>query len=238
MDHSALKQIYCSPKPAKTIRIQNFLEELSDFSFDFQHISGKRIFVSDFLSCFSSDNTEHELIPYLTDTSLLNKASYMSQLDDVYKFNYNMCQGICTSHSFPITRSQSKTQKIAIPSLFTLSTDRPRPAAKASILRDPLALLTRKRSTALPLLDVSQPMPKKLKHGCPPKKRATEYIAELLFPVDVVGENLNDSLPTLYRVRRRRRQPTPATPQVDAPLGPDPFSDDDTALIQIHKPNV
>ncbi len=35
MDHSALKRIYCSRKPAKTIHIQKFLEEISDFSFDF-----------------------------------------------------------------------------------------------------------------------------------------------------------------------------------------------------------
>ncbi len=45
MDHSALKQIYCSRKPGKTIRIQKFLEEISDFSFDFQHISGKHMFL-------------------------------------------------------------------------------------------------------------------------------------------------------------------------------------------------
>ncbi len=52
MDHIALKCIYCSRKPAKTIRILKFLEEISDFSFDFQHISDKYMFASDFLSCF------------------------------------------------------------------------------------------------------------------------------------------------------------------------------------------
>ncbi len=36
----------------------------SDFSFDFQHISGKHMFVSDFLSRFSSDNINDEYIPY------------------------------------------------------------------------------------------------------------------------------------------------------------------------------
>ncbi len=41
MDHTALKSIYCSCMPAKTKRIQKCLEEISDFSFDFQHISGK-----------------------------------------------------------------------------------------------------------------------------------------------------------------------------------------------------
>ncbi len=81
MDHSALKQIYCSHKSAKTIRIQKYLEEISDFSFDFQHISGPHMFVSDFLSRFSSDNNDEKPIPYLMDTSLLNNASYMTQLD-------------------------------------------------------------------------------------------------------------------------------------------------------------
>ncbi len=40
MDQSALKCIYCSKKPAKTVRIQKCLEEISDFSFGFEHISG------------------------------------------------------------------------------------------------------------------------------------------------------------------------------------------------------
>ncbi len=34
---------------------QTVLAEISDFSFDFEHISGKHMFVSDFLSHFSSD---------------------------------------------------------------------------------------------------------------------------------------------------------------------------------------
>ncbi len=97
------------------------MEEISDFSFDFQHISGKHMFVSD----FSSDNNDEEPIPYLRDTSLLNNTSNMTQLDAICKFNYNTGQGICTSHLFPITRSQAKMQKIAIPSLFKPSTDRP-----------------------------------------------------------------------------------------------------------------
>ncbi len=167
MDHSALKRIWCSHKPAKTIRIQKFFEDISDFSFDFQHISGKHMFVSDFLSWFSSDNNDEEPIPYFTDISPLNNASYVSQLDAICMFNYNTGQGICTSHSFPITRSEAKILKIAIPSLFTPSTDRPGPAAKSRILRDPPAVLTRKRSTALPLLDVSQPAPDERRHGRP-----------------------------------------------------------------------
>ncbi len=88
MDHSALKQKYCSLKPAKTICKQKFVEEISDFSFDFQQISGKQMFVSDFLSHFSSDNNIEEPIPYLTDTSLLYNDTYITQLDAIYKFNY------------------------------------------------------------------------------------------------------------------------------------------------------
>ncbi len=45
MDHSTLKHIYCITKPAKTVRIQKFLKEISDFSFDIEHISGKHMFV-------------------------------------------------------------------------------------------------------------------------------------------------------------------------------------------------
>ncbi len=81
----------------------------------------------------------------------------MTQLDAICKFNYNTHQGICTSYSFPITRSQVKLQKIAIPIIFKPSTDRPATTAKASVLRDPPAVLT--RSTALPPLDVSQNTP-------------------------------------------------------------------------------
>ncbi len=186
--------------------------EISDFSFNFQHISGKHMFVSDFLSWFSSDDKEDEPILYLTDTSLLKKRSIYIYLCYI---KYNTGQGVCTSHLFPITRSQAILQKIAIPSLFTPSRDRP--VVKASILRDPPAVLTRKRSTALPPLDVSQPAPEKWRRGHPPKKRAIDPILPLPEAADIVAEDLNVSLPTLYQVRRRRWQPTPATPQVEAP---------------------
>ncbi len=62
MDHSALKGIYCFKNPAKTVYIQKYLEEISDFSFDIEHITGKHVFVSDFLSLFSSDNQDEEPI--------------------------------------------------------------------------------------------------------------------------------------------------------------------------------
>ncbi len=71
-------------------------------------------------------------------------------------------------------KSHAKLQKIALPSLFKPSTGRLGTAAKASILRDPPAVLTRKRSTALPPPDISQNTPEKWKLGRPPKKRAIE----------------------------------------------------------------
>ncbi len=146
MDHNVLKCIYCSNKPAKTFRIQKSLKEISDCSFNFEHMSGKHMFVSDFLSCFSSDNKDEERIPYLTDTSCLDNVSYMSYLDNMCSFNYKTNQGICTKHSFPLTTSQAKLQKITIPSLFkgetiaSSSTHRP-----PSLLRDPAAIKTGKR---------------------------------------------------------------------------------------------
>ncbi len=98
--------------------------------------------------------------------------------------------------------------KISIPSLFKPSTDRPGPAAKASVLRDPPAVLTRKRSTALPPLDVSQNAPDKTRCGRTPKKRAIEPMVTLPEATDVEAEDLNNSLPILYPVRCRRKLPT------------------------------
>ncbi len=88
------------------VRIQKFLEESFDFSFDFVHISGKHMFVSDFLSRFSSDNKDDEPIPYFTDTSLLDNVSYMSYLDNMCDFNYDTLQGICTKLAIPVKRPQ------------------------------------------------------------------------------------------------------------------------------------
>ncbi len=50
------------------------------------------MFVSDFLSRFSSDNKEDEPMPYLTNTLLLNITSNMS-VRRYFKFNYNTGQG-------------------------------------------------------------------------------------------------------------------------------------------------
>ncbi len=110
----------------------------------------------------------------------------MTQLDAIFKFNYN------------------KMQKIATPNLFKPSTDRPGPAAKSSVLRNQPAVLTKKRSTALPPLDVSQTAPYKKRHVRPPKKRDIKPMITLAKATDVEAEDLNHSLQTLYPVRRRR----------------------------------
>ncbi len=146
MDHSALKHIYCSKKLAKTVSIQKFVKEILDFSFDFEHISGKHMFVSDFLSRFSSENKDVEPIPYITDTSLLANVSYMLYLDNMCDFNYDTLQGICTNHAFPVTRSQAKLQKIAIPPLFKSGFIASIPTQKPCLLRDPPFVLAHKRS--------------------------------------------------------------------------------------------
>ncbi len=52
------------------------------------------MFVSNILSCFSSDNIDDESIPYYTDTSLQYDASYTFQLDAICQFNYDTCQGV------------------------------------------------------------------------------------------------------------------------------------------------
>ncbi len=117
-------------------------------------------------------------------------------------------------------------------SLFKPSTDRSGPAAKASVLRDQPAVLTRKRSTDLPPLDVSHNTPEKRKRGRPPKKRAIEPMVTLPEATDIEAEDLNDSLPTLYPVRHRIRQPTPSTTQVDDLPERAQFSDNETTLKQ------
>ncbi len=122
------------------------------------------MFVSDFLSCLSSANNDEEPIPYLTETSIVGNSSYMSHLDNICQYNYKTNQGLCNLHSFPFTRSQGKLQKVAIPSLFGIDQATAKPSQKPSILRDPPSVIARKRSTALPPIDVSHTAPKK--RGC------------------------------------------------------------------------
>ncbi len=119
MDHSALENIYCSKKAAKTIRIPKFFEEISDYSFTFEHVSGENMFVLDFFSHFSNNNDEWEAIPFVTDTSILSNKYFMAFLDNNCKFEYSSNSGVCTEHSYPFTCSQTKGQKIQMPSLFS-----------------------------------------------------------------------------------------------------------------------
>ncbi len=98
MDNDALKCIYCSKnllKPAKMIRIEKILEEVSDFLFDIEHVSGKDMFVSDFFCHFSSDNQDEKPIPYLTDISCLDNASYMSYLEQPLRRHYSASPSLC-----------------------------------------------------------------------------------------------------------------------------------------------
>ncbi len=119
------------------------------------------MFVSDFLSYSSSQNEDEEPIPYLMDTSLLDKDSYITQIDNVCQFDYKTNSGLCNQHSFPLTRSQAKLHKVVIPSLFKADQSTTRSTQKASILRDPPADMASKRSTALPPLEPLQTAPKK-----------------------------------------------------------------------------
>ncbi len=107
MDHCALKHIYSSHKPAKTVRIQTFLEEISDYSFTFEHVSGKNMYISDFLSRFSNNKDDGEAIPFVIDTSALSNKHFMSVFDSKCNYDYSTNSGVCTGHSFPATRSQT-----------------------------------------------------------------------------------------------------------------------------------
>ncbi len=197
------------------------------------------MFVYDFLSRFSSNSIDEEQIPYLTDTTLLDDASYMSHLEDMCQFNYDTLQRVCTSHSFPLMRSQAKRQKIAIPSLFKTDQATSGPNPKASVLRDPPAIMASKRSTALAPIDLNQTTHKKRGHGCPPLNRTVQPTPPIADIDDNIVEDMNETLPTLFPVRRRRQQAVPVAPlptvQPDAQL---PYNDDEMALKQIHIHNL
>ncbi len=197
------------------------------------------MFVSDFLNLFSSNNKDKEPITYLTDNTLLEDASYMSHLDDIFQFNYDTLSGVCMFHSFPLMRSQAKLQKIAIPSLFKTNPAPSGPNPKASVLRDPPAIVASKRSTALPLIDLNQTTPKKRGRGCPLLNRTvqpTPSIADIDYNI---VEDKNETLPTLFPVRRRRRQAMPVAPLPTVqPHTQLPYNDDETALKQIHIHNL
>ncbi len=72
----------------------------------------------------------------------------------------------------------------------------------------------------------------------PPTKRALTPTAFTPVIDDIVADDINETLSTLYLVRRHRRKPAPAAPQVSAPPEPIPYNDDETALKQIHTSNL
>ncbi len=80
IDHRSLKFIYKSKKPAKTNRIKKYLEELLDYSFTFEHIPGTKMFISYYLSRFSTGNNETESIPFLTNRNNLTGNLYFNEI--------------------------------------------------------------------------------------------------------------------------------------------------------------
>ncbi len=233
MDYSALKHIYCFRKPAKTVLIQNFCRKFQTFHL-ISTISLASTCLS-LISCrhFSSNNKDEEPILYLTDTTLLDDASYMFHLDGTCQFNYDTLQGVWTSHTFPLTRSRAKLQKIAIPSLFKTIRATSGPNPKASVL------IASKRSTALTSIDLNQTAFKKRGCGCPPLNRTIQHTPLIADIDDNIVEDMNETLPMLFPVRRRRRQ---ASPLASLPtIQPDwqlPCNDDEMALKHIHICNL
>ncbi len=189
------------------------------------------MFVSDFVSHCSSDNKDEEPIPYFTDTSCLDNVSYMSYLDTMCNFNYKTNQGICTKHSFPSTRSQAKLQKIILQSTVSSSKQRP-----PSLLRDLPAVIAGKRSIAPPPADLGTTAPKKRGHSRPPLHRVEQTHPFIHTKEPDVIEDINETLPTMFPVRKRlrNRQPVqPAQPLIVQPNVPLPYDEDHTAIKQI-----
>ncbi len=98
--------------------------------------------------------------------------------------------------------------------------------------------MARNRLTTLPYVDVSQSAPEKRRCGHPPTKRPIEPIAPIPELNEVLADDRNKTLPTLYPVRRHRRQPALVAPQVLAPTELPPYYNDETALKQIHTCNL
>ncbi len=161
MDHSALTMIYNSHKQAKMNRIQKYLEELSDYSFTIEHIAGTKMFISDYLSRFSGDNSGNDRIPFLTSRENLTGNEYMN-ID-----MSNGCRNIAAQpvsrdeHSFPVTRSQTRAQNISLPCLFpagggarNAKSKAPKPASRSKPASTPLSISVNKsiESNVLPVV--------------------------------------------------------------------------------------
>ncbi len=156
-------------------------------------------------------------------------------------FNYDTLQGICTKHTFPVTRSQAKLQKISIPPLFKSGSTASVPTQKTSLLRHPPAVLAHKRSTVLPPVDLGTTSPKKRGRGRQPNIRVNQPTPAIPDVEPDVAEDINETLPTLFPVRKRvrRRQALPqAQPAIAKPDAPLPFIEEQTAIKQIHTSNL
>ncbi len=199
------------------------MEEISDYSFTFEHVSGKNMFVSDFLSRFSDNNDDGEAIPFVTDTSILNNKNFMAVLNNKCKFDYSSNSGVCTGHCFPVTRSQTKSQKIQMPSLFSnlpVKTKRVTVHMVAKVPISKIASGSGSREIAkLPptTTHTSQPpgIQQVCRHGRPCKIRddvdtnMDRSNAETQHPT---VEELNANLPILFTPMHRRNQQKHVTP--------------------------
>ncbi len=95
--------------------------------------------------------------------------------------------------------------------------------------------MARKRLTALPPLNFTHSAPEERRRGRPPTKGAIAPIPELN---EVMADDLNETLPTLYPIRCHRKQPAPVAPQLLAPPELPPYNNDEMALKQIHTHNL
>ncbi len=109
------------------------------------------------------------------------------------------------------------------------------PLMSFSILRDPPAVMARKRSTTVPSVVPPEPAPAKRGHGHPRKVRTPITTATIHEPNVEQDLDLNDTLPTLYPIRRKVRHPTPIPPPVIGPPPPPLYNEDETPLKNIHE---
>ncbi len=80
------------------------------------------------------------------------------------------------------------------------------------LLRDPLTILGDKRSIALPPADLGTSAPQKTGHGRPPLHRVKH--SDPIIPTEErdVLDDINETLPTIYPVRKRLRNRQPLRP--------------------------
>ncbi len=130
MDHSALRNIYCTKKPAKTIRIQMFWKKYQIIFSLLNMFLEKTCLCQTF--CHAFQIIMMMLYHFLTDTSECTKRHFMAILDKKCKFDYLKNSGLCMGHSYPVTCSHTKSKKIQMPSLF------PNPPAKIKRVTAPI----------------------------------------------------------------------------------------------------